>query len=162
GMGVSACLMAAFKAFRLWYNPRLQARMASLMSVAGAAGALLATVPVNFLTGLIGWRGVFWVLSVLVLISALLILVILRAPERSNRDLEKPAAGAASAAQDKGYGIIFAHPYVRRMLPFAVLGTGTYAAMHTLWAGPWMTAVLGLSSAQTANVLFLFNFCLMF
>jgi len=166
GMGVSACLMAAFKAFRLWYNPRLQGRLASLMSVAGAAGALLATVPVNFLSGLIGWRGVFWVLSVLVLISGVLILVMLRAPERANQDLDKaasqPAAGATSAAQDKGYKVILAHPYFRRMLPFAVLGTGTYAAMHTLWAGPWMTAVLGLSSTQTANVLFLFNFCLMF
>jgi len=34
-------------------------------------------------------------------------------------------------------------------------------AMQTLWAGPWMVRVLGLSLDQTSQVLFLFNFTLL-
>ena len=45
GIGVSACLMAAFKAYRLWFAPEQQSQLASWMLVAGTAGALTATVP---------------------------------------------------------------------------------------------------------------------
>ncbi len=58
GVGVSACLMAAYKAYRQWFAPEQQSQLASLMLVAGTSGALLATVPVSAAMPAFGWRGV--------------------------------------------------------------------------------------------------------
>jgi len=163
GMGVSACLMAAFKGFRLWYPAAMQSRLAALMSVAGAVGALLATIPINFLIGQLGWRGVFWVISALVLLAALLVWIVLKAPEAANPPPEKPvqAQAARSTSSDGGYRQILRHPYFRRMILLALIPLGIYPALQTLWAAPWLITVVGLSIDQTANVLFMFNFCLM-
>ena len=42
-----------------------------------------------------------------------------------------------------------------------LLRQGGFMAMQTLWAGPWMVRVLGLSLDQNSQVLFLFNFTLL-
>ena len=155
GIGVSACLMAAFTGFRMWYAPAIQGRLASLMLVAGTAGALVATVPVSFAITLVGWRGVFWILCGMVLVAVILILFVLKEPERVNQR-PKPKAAPVSAPGG-GYKMIFTHPYFLRVLPMAVITVGVYAAIHTLWAGPWMTLVLGFDNTLVANVLFGFN-----
>ncbi|UUZ50745.1 MFS transporter [Massilia sp. B-10] len=49
GIGVSACLMAALKGYRLWFPMAQQGQLASWMLVAGTSGALSATVPVTLL-----------------------------------------------------------------------------------------------------------------
>lgn len=60
GLGVSACLMASFKAFSQWFPiDRLPALTATIM-VAGGLGALSASVPVEAALPLLGWRGVFF------------------------------------------------------------------------------------------------------
>ncbi len=52
GVGVSACLMAPYKAYRSWYPPERQSQLASWMLVFGTAGALATTVPVAEVLGL--------------------------------------------------------------------------------------------------------------
>lgn len=159
GLGVSACLMAPFKAFRQWYQPHQQGQLASLMLVAGTSGAMLSTVPASALLPLIGWRGVFWVMSVVVLLSAAAVFFVLRKAEAVQAASEpaRPQAAAASG----GYRAVFTHPYFRRMGVLGLISAGTFNAMYTLWAGPWMITVLGMSNEETARVLFLLNLCLM-
>jgi MFS family permease len=69
GIGVSACLMAAFTAYRRWFALEQQGQLASAMLVFGTVGALMTTVPVQFSLPYIGWRGVFLVMAILVLIG---------------------------------------------------------------------------------------------
>lgn len=69
GVGVSACLMAAFTAYRRWFAVEQQGQLASAMLVFGTVGALMTTVPVQWSLPHIGWRGIFWVMAVLVLIG---------------------------------------------------------------------------------------------
>lgn len=63
GMGVSACLMGAFKGFRFWYAPSRQGQLGAWMLVVGTLGVLVTTVPVQALVPVIGWRGVFWLIA---------------------------------------------------------------------------------------------------
>src|SRR5512137_784805 len=63
GLGVSACLMASFKAFSVWFPPdRLPSLNAAVM-MAGGLGALAATTPLSAAVPLLHWRGVFLALS---------------------------------------------------------------------------------------------------
>ncbi len=158
GAGVSACLMAAFKAYRQWFAIEQQSQLASSMLVAGTAGALAATIPVTVALPLIGWRGIFWTICALLTLAAAAIFMLLR-------DIEQRFASGASKAgphtDDGGYRRIFNSPYFRRMGLIGLVNQGIFIALQTLWAGPWMITVLGKSAQQTGQILFAFNFGLM-
>lgn len=159
GVGVSACLMAPFKAYRQWFAAEQQSRLASWMLVAGTSGALAATVPVSAALPLIGWRGVFWIMSGMIVATAAVIFFLLRRIEASQQAVQTKPSAPGSAAL--GYRHIFSDPYFRRMGLLGIVNHGCLSAWQTLWAGPWMMTVLGMSKQQTAQILFAFNLCLM-
>lgn len=159
GVGVAGCLMAPFKAYRLWFPPERQAQLASWMLVAGTSGALASTVPVSAAMPLIGWRGVFWIMCGMILLASAAIFFLLRKVEA---DHPAPAATLnAPPRVGETYGSIFSHPFFRRMAILGAINLGSFSALQTLWAGPWMVNVLGMSTQQSASALFVFNLCLM-
>ena len=167
GVGVSACLMAAFKAFRVWYPPERQSQLGSYMLVIGTAGALSATVPVALLLPVVGWRAIFFGVAVALVLAAWVLFSRLRDVEQSMpmHDATRAPAGTAastsSATDAPGYGAIFSDPYFRRMALLSAVHQGGFMALQSLWAGPWMITVLGMSVEQTSRVLFLFNLALL-
>lgn len=158
GVGVSACLMAPFKAYRQWFAPGRQGQLASWMLMAGTSGVLAATVPVNAALPLVGWRGVFWIMSGMIAAAAAAIFFLLKDVEAAHR---QPTSGSAHAASGSGYAQVFGNPYFRRMALLGAVNHGSFVALQTLWAGPWMLTVLGMSKQQTAHILFVINFCLL-
>ena len=158
GIGVSACLMAALKAYRQWFALERQSQLASWMLVAGTAGALTATLPVTMALPHMGWRGIFWLVAVLLLMVSAAIFFLLRDVERSFNQAA-PVGGAAPS--DAGYGSIFRDPYFWRLGVIGLVNHGIFFALQTLWAGPWLTTVLGKSQRDTGEILFVFNFVLM-
>lgn len=158
GVGVSACLMASLKAYRMWFAPERQSQLGSWMLVVGTLGALSSTVPVALILPLVGWRSIFWGIAVALMGAALLLFTRLKAVELA---MAPHAPAAKSGTTGPGYLAIFRDPYFRRMALLGAVHQGGFMAMQSLWAGPWMTTVLGLSAERTAQVLFAFNFCLM-
>ncbi|MBU3708862.1 MAG: MFS transporter [Burkholderiaceae bacterium] len=170
GVGVSSCLMAAFKAFRVWYPAERQSQLGSWMLVIGTSGALSATVPVAMLLPLIGWRNIFFGVAGALLLAAWVLFSRLRDVEQAMSAAHtKPvssttavdAAASISASDEPGYAAIFSDPYFRRMALLGAVHQGGFMALQSLWAGPWMMTVLGMSIEQTSHVLFLFNLSLL-
>jgi predicted MFS family arabinose efflux permease len=154
GIGVSACLMAAFTAYRRWFALEQQGQLASGMLVFGTVGALMTTVPVQLSLPYIGWRGIFIVMALMVLIGFIAIRFGLPTfddhPHSNNAPL-------GDDYQPIGLKHIFLNPFFLRMLPVGVINHGGFLALQTLWIGPWMIDVLGYSSVESAQILFLFN-----
>ncbi len=152
GLGVSACLMAGLTAYVLHFpKERLVLANAAHMA-AGGLGALVATAPVQWALGFIGWRGLFLIAAVFtVAVAAFVYLVVPRDGERS------PAAvrTAAPAAPPIGYGKVFASGVFWRIAPITVAAQSTFLAIHGLWAGPWLRDVGGF--ANTGEPLFLMS-----
>jgi predicted MFS family arabinose efflux permease len=155
GIGVSACLMAALKGYRQWFPMAQQGQLASWMLVAGTSGALSATVPVTLLLPVAGWRGIFVGIALLLLAASAAIFFLLRG---AGDDLP-PAPQAASP--DGGYRAIFATPYFWRLAVLGFVNHGMFAALQTLWAGPWLMTVLGATAPQASRMLFAMNLVLM-
>lgn len=63
GFGVSACLMAAFKAYTLWFPRDKWPLVNGFQMAAGGLGALAATSPIEASLQFTDWRGVFMALS---------------------------------------------------------------------------------------------------
>jgi MFS family permease len=134
GLGVSACLMAAFKAFSVWFPiERLPSLNAAVM-VAGGLGALAATTPLAWVAPLLGRRGLFLALAALTVLAAL---AVFSTPD-------KPAAAGGTLAQQlRELGRILRHREFWRYAPMAATGLGGFLALQGLWAVPWLMQVSG-------------------
>ncbi|WP_439590433.1 MFS transporter [Hydrogenophaga sp.] len=151
GMGVSACLMAPLTGYRRWLTPAQQMRANSWMLMSGSLGMVASTLPVQWLMPLTGWRGIFWGLTVLLLLS--MVALAMTVP----RWQQTQARTAAAHPAMQGYGFIWRHPYFRQMLPVGIVNYGGMIAVQTLWAGPWMVKVAGYTPQAAAAGLFGIN-----
>ena len=148
GLGVSACLMASFKAFVLWFPAARLPAVNGWVLAAGGLGALVATAPVEAALKLTDWRGLFVVLAGL---SFLVAVVLLRAvPEREN----DAAAASDWRTQWRETAGLFRNPVFWRIAPGAVLSQASFLAIQGLWAGPWLRDVSGLDKLTAAGHLF--------
>lgn len=154
GMGVSACLMAPLTGYRRWLQPATQMRANSWMLMTGSLGMVASTLPVQWLMPVLGWRGLFWLLSALVLLS-MLVLAALVPRWRSENAL------LVAEPESSGYGFIWRHPYFRQMAPIGFVNYGGMVAVQTLWAGPWMVQVAGYTPQRAAVGLFAINLCML-
>ena len=70
GLGVSACLMASFKAFTQWFPPERQASLTGWIMASGGLGALAAAKPLEITLGFTGWREIVLGLAAVTLMVA--------------------------------------------------------------------------------------------
>lgn len=148
GLGTSACLMAAFTAYALWLPKERLPAINAYQMVAGGIGALFGTTPVEMLSTEVGWRGVFWVLTVALIITAILIYTVV--PRRN-----EPAVVTQTWTEAfEGVRRVFASPEFWRIAPLCVTSQGAFIGIQSLWLGPWFGDVMGLSARDTANALF--------
>src|SRR5436189_1677313 len=76
GLGVSAGLMGAIKAFSLWFPLSRLATLNGLYLAVGGLGSLAATAPAEAVVEWLGWRGMFFILSALSLAAAALVFLV--------------------------------------------------------------------------------------
>lgn len=153
GLGVSACLMASFKAFSQWFpSDRLPSLTATIM-VAGGLGALSASVPVAAALPLLGWRGVFWLVAgLLVLASGFLMTV----PDHKAHGVRETLG-----QQIRSLGHIYGSRVFWRFAPQGCLVVGGFMAIQGLWAVPWLMEVNGATRGDAAGVLFLMSLAML-
>ncbi len=147
GLGVSACLMAAFKAYVIWFSPRRLPLVNGLQLASGGLGALMATSPVEALLNYTDWRGLFVGLGVLTLLASLLVFTLVPSSARQ-RD------GASLLQQLKGTWQVFVSPAFYYRAPASVLLSSSFTALQGLWIGLWLKDIEGQSSVLLANSLF--------
>jgi predicted MFS family arabinose efflux permease len=146
GIGFAGGLMAAFKAVVIWVpEPRRPLANACVMSL-GAVGVILASAPMEWAVGLVGWRAAFTYLAGATLLVAVLILVIV--PERHS---EPVASSLSDSIRDVGR--IYRDPVFLALVPVLAVPAGAHIALQTLWAGPWLRDVAGLDRAAAADAL---------
>jgi MFS family permease len=147
GLGVSACLMASFKAFSLWFPLERQASLNAAVMAAGGLGALTATTPLGWALPLVGWRGIFFGLAVLAVIAAI---GIWSTPEKQANHRQE-ALGEQLVAL---VGILKS-PIFWRFAPQTTAFTGGFMALQGLWAVPWLMGFNGQTREEAAFHLFL-------
>jgi predicted MFS family arabinose efflux permease len=148
GLGVSACLMAAFRAYVICFSHARLPLVNGCQMAAGGLGAIVATTPARMTIDVISWQGMFLVMAGITLFSALLIFFAVP---------EEPKRGTAPSfsALLSGLGGIFASPLFWRVAPLAIASQATFLAIQGLWAGPWLMEVDGLSPSAAGERLML-------
>lgn len=144
GLGFSAGLMASYKSSATWVPlERRSLANTAIMSV-GALGVVVATEPTQYLVSLIGWRQAFTVFAGLILLAALFILIV--APAKDT--VGTPAPLRTQFGQMLS---ILRTPLFWRIAPLLGLTSGVQIGIQTLWAGPWLRDVMGLTREEVAR-----------
>ncbi len=147
GFGVSACLMAAFKAYTLWFSREKWPMINGFQMAAGGLGALAATSPVEAVMQFTDWRGVFMGIALLTFLTA--IAVILVVPEKSI-----VSSGETLQNQLRGIREVFTSRKFWRTAPLTTMSQAAFLAIQGLWAGPWLTHVAKFDRSEVAGILF--------
>lgn len=148
GLGVSGALMAGFKAFSMWFRVGQLPLVNGCQLAAGGFGALMGTVPVEAALGVLGWRGVFVVLSISFLIGA--VAVMFMVPRRGMGIPE-----GSLLEQFRGFGRVFASPLFIRIAPMTIAAQASFVGIQSLWSGPWLADVAGMGRGAVADYLLL-------
>lgn len=143
GLGVSACLMASFKAFTQWFPPERQASLTGWIMASGGLGALAAAKPLEITLGFTGWREVVFGLAVVTLVVAIVLWRFVP---------DKPAGVAAMGWREQLAGVrqIYSSRHFWRYAPMGFAFTGGFMAVQGLWASRWMNVMESLDAAAVA------------
>jgi predicted MFS family arabinose efflux permease len=147
GLGVSACLMASFKAFGQWFGLERQASLNAAIMAAGGLGALTASTPLSWAIPAFGWRAVFIALAIAgVAVAA----GIFSTPEKASGGtavpLRQQVAGLVGVLTSRAFW---------RYAPQSTLIIGGFMALQGLWAVPWLMNFSGLTRELAAHHLLL-------
>ena len=146
GFGVSACLMAAFKAFVIWFERQQLPLINGFQMAAGGFGALTATAPVEAALGVTDWRGVFFILAIITLaVAAAVFFVVPEKKTETNHDSIKD--------QLNGIVSVFSSLTFWRIAPLTAMSQAAFLAIQGLWSGPWLRDVAGFERATIARIL---------
>ncbi len=147
GFGVSSCLMAAFKAYTLWFPREKWPLVNGFQMAAGGLGALAATSPVENALQYTDWRGVFMILAGMTLVVATLIFLVVPEKKRVTR-------ADSFHSQMRGVRDIFTSRVFWRTAPLTTMSQAAFLSIQGLWAGPWLKNVAQLERPAVASVLF--------
>ncbi|WP_245309985.1 MFS transporter [Bradyrhizobium jicamae] len=144
GLGASAALMAGLKAVVLWFPAEQVPLLNGLMVMLAALGGVTATLPAEYLLVSVGWRGLFELLAIASVGSALAIFLIV------------PKATRSWAAKETNIGLrtIYTDPRFWRLAPLSATCIGTAWALQGLWAAQWFSDVEGLDRSGLIGNLF--------
>ncbi len=143
GLGVSACLMASFKAFSQWFPIERHASLTGWIMASGGLGALAAAKPLELALGFAGWREIMFALAALTLLVAGLI---------GRYVPDKPHEGEKHGWQEQLAGVasIFRSRHFWCYAPMGFWSTGGFMAVQGLWASRWMSVLEHMSSGEIA------------
>jgi len=148
GVGVSACLMGPLTGYRIWFADEYQQRANAWMLMVLSMGFVFSTLPVQILLPIIGWRWIFGLITLLILIVMILTLLFIPKWETENNKQEKSIGSLSDVWKNK---------FFRSTIPLGLFNYGGMVAVQTLWAGPWMVRVAGYDPLESATGLFWIN-----
>jgi MFS family permease len=144
GLGVSSCLMGAFKAFSRLYPQERHASLTGWIMTAGGLGAITSAYPMEAALHVTGWRQIFAVLAAATVAASAWLF--LRAPDEGTDARPVPLA-----AQWAGVRTVFRSSRFWRAVPLGVTFTGGFMAVQGLWATSWLMHVNGYPRAVAAG-----------
>lgn len=146
GLGVSVCLMAAFKTFTLWFKPEKLPLVNGVILAAGGVGAITATAPVQAALTITDWRGVFLMLAGLMVIASVTLFLLV--PDHTEVQKKETLQ-----AQMKGLRAIFADRFFWMIAPLTMFSQASFISIQSLWGGPWLQDIGGLARPEMATTL---------
>ncbi len=153
GLGMAANFMGPLKLFTNWFSLKKFATLSGLMVSIGSLGSMAATSPLAFLVEELGWRDTFRSLAGFHFLLIVCFLLFVR---------EKPdifVSEKVSYPSPTGSIRRLFSSWSYWAISFSVfLRYGSFAAIQTLWAGPFLMGYLNIPQLIAGNLLLMLGF----
>ncbi|MFZ1985853.1 MAG: MFS transporter [Desulfatitalea sp.] len=156
GVGMACNFMGTLKLITLWFTPRYFATLSALVLSTGTVGNLIAATPLVLMAQAMGWRKAFLVIAAINLLLAFLFYCITQdrpsssivpdVPQAASTQLRDIARSLSRLFKMRDYWIISLGAFCRY---------GIFAAVQSLWAGPFLITDLGIPAVDAGNLLLL-------
>ena len=161
GLGVGVVYVAAMRIFSDWYSSDELATYSGLLLAAGNVGALMSTAPLVFAMKQVGWRHSFDIIAALTFLAAAVGYMIIRnrpGDILSHDGAPPEIAVNAGCRVSLGTSVKTVWGEKKLYLLGALLFSfyGTFMGVGSLWAGPYLRDVYGLSKIDSGGILMLF------
>ena len=160
GLGVSTLFVCNFKLLTEWFNPREFAIMGGLFIAVAGLGSFASSVPLAWLSGLIGWRMTLILVGFVTLVIGALIYLVVRdrpgekgLPISHNPFQERPAEARGLLG---GIREIAASRDFWPVPIWTFFSAGIFFSLAALWGGPYLVHVYGLTRTEAGAVLCMF------
>jgi MFS family permease len=152
GLGCASTLMGSIVTLSRWVSLRNLGVMVSLLSAAGAVGALLATTPFAWVVDQIGWRNAFFFLAAFTLLMAALVVAGVR-----DQPSGQPLTSAGESLREVLQGVrqVLRHPALPGFIAIQLVAYPTVLTISGLWGGPYLNDVYRLDPVDRGDVLLL-------
>ncbi len=147
GIGVCCCLMASLRTYGQWLPKEKLPLMNGLQLAVGSVGAIASTAPAQALLPIFGWRGLFWVLALLLVLGAAWLWFLTPDPRQAS-----PLPAAQNTANTAKFNA-WAAPAFWTLMPFAALNSAHGMSVQALWASPWLLDVASVPKPDLGLVL---------
>jgi sugar phosphate permease len=163
GIGVGVVYVAAMRIMADWYKPNELATFSGILLAVGNVGALISTTPLVFLMDRIGWRPSFCLVAGLTVLASGVAYAVIRNtpielgfPSPTARPIASHPVPAQPISSIKAVRLVFGSTnfYLLGILLFSYYGT--FMGVGSLWAGPYLRNIYGLSKLTVGNVLMMF------
>ncbi len=153
GLGMAANFMGPLKLFTYWFSLKKFAIVSGLLVSIGSLGSMAATSPLAFLVEELGWRDTFRSLAGFHVFLILCFLLLVRErPDISASEktpLPSPIGSIRRLFSNWNYWAISFSVFLRY---------GSFAAIQTLWAGPFLMGNLNIPRLMAGNLLLMLGF----
>ncbi len=166
GVGVAVVWMPCMRILYNWFRPNELATLTGMMLTWGNVGAILASAPLAFLVGIVGWRNSFFYLGAAMFIIAILNYLIIRnkpsdmgLPTVSEIDgvdyynVQGSKDGQAKSSFKENFMKLIRMRNYWLISVYAFFIYGTVMGFQGLWFIPYIQQIYGLTKQQAANML---------
>lgn len=157
GFGVGGVYVPTVKALSQWFSKREFATMVGLLMSVGNLGAVVATTPLAWAAGTLGWRPTFFLIGCITLAMAVAMLVATRDAAPCGPPSDRAVGSGITRPEGFGRSLTAILGSLQFWLVVAVFfGVyGTAVTLQGLWATPFLMTVLTIdrSLASQLNML---------
>lgn len=158
GIGMACNFMGGLKLLTIWFDAKQFATLSSLIVSIGTAGNIAAATPLVLMVQFTGWRNAFMVIgSATLLIIIFFFLLVDDKPMIPKAKGKKKTPGPGIKDTMKSAKTLFSQKDFWIISLATFCRYGIYAAVQSLWAGPYLTEVAGFSDIVTGNTLLIMN-----
>ncbi len=166
GLGVATLFVSNFKLISAWFSPKQFVIVGGFFMTMGGMGALLASAPLAWISGWIGWRQTFAVVGGMTFVMALLIFVFVR---NSPVDIGLPPLQSREKTRSNSHLTLWqglkSVVTAGRFWPVSIwtfCSHGIAFSFGGLWGGPFLMQFYGLSKSAAGGILSTFALALIF
>ena len=140
GLGFAAGLPGAIKVVALWFPRERWGLVTGFHMMAGGAGSMAATLPIEWSLSVMSWQGLFFWLAGLTLLTAIVHLIAV--PERAPTG-HVPGIGQLFRVT----GTVLTDGFYWRVQPLMAVQQLAFIGSISLWIGPWLRDAGGIADA---------------